>query len=209
MPRSPRASLRPRARAPSSRASREGSLRSQSHSGAASPSTTAAVLAALASRHESAATDTVVQGPAAGAPVRGSRMWWQLAERGAPAPHRGARARETTGRERDTRRDLLGRGGVVVVDPDHPATARRLAGNRDVPADRDSTPPPVAAAAAFAIESAASAFAVAPRSSSTPAGTRTVPASSSISTSLHLPARSNRGRTSEPSRSRTRTKVRS
>ena len=59
---------------PSTAASLAGSFASASQSTPAFPSTIAAVLAAFASTHVGAATETVCQLVAAGLPVRGSMM---------------------------------------------------------------------------------------------------------------------------------------
>ena len=100
-----------------------------------------------------------------------------------PASHAGSRARQAAGGDRDDRPGTVERGGVVVRDPQGPASRRGVAGDGDVAAEADQHPtfgsrprPPAAA------RSAASAFAVAPRSSSTRGGTRIARRSGSSST---------------------------
>ena len=122
---------------PSRRTSRAGRPASSSQATAFSPRTIAAVLAELASTQVPAATLTVRQTSAAGAPLRGSTMWCSSASPGAPAAHRGARGGEAAAGERD--RLALGRGfaAVVVGDADRPAARGGGPGERDVAAEVD------------------------------------------------------------------------
>jgi hypothetical protein len=71
---------------PSVRMRRAGRPVVSSQETASSPATIAAVEAAFATAHEGAATLAVRQGPSAGAPVRGSTMWWST-----PSPRRHRR----------------------------------------------------------------------------------------------------------------------
>ena len=123
--------------APSAAASLAGSPRSASQAGAASPSTTDAVLAALASTHEPAATVTVRQGVSAGRAVRGSTMWWssppEVVQRRTCVPELASPPAD----DRNGRTGPVERRGVVVGDPHRPAAVGGRTRDGDVAAEGD------------------------------------------------------------------------
>ena len=84
-----------------------------------------------------AATVTVRQRVAAGLPVRGSTMWCSSPPAVVQRRTRRSRAREAPGGDRDDRARAVERRGVVVRDPDRPATGRGVAGDGDVAAEGD------------------------------------------------------------------------
>jgi hypothetical protein len=132
----------------------------------------------LASTQFEAATDTVRQCSAAGAPVRGSTMWC------AAPPRR--RQRRTVVLDVDKPPEAIRSSCPGASGPARWLSATRTAHPPGGAAPAVAMSPPrltrtpsasLAASARRAARSAARAFAVAPRSSRTPAGTRTVAAS--------------------------------
>ena len=192
---------------PSTCTRRAGRWRASSQAGASS-SRNDTVLATFASTHVFAATVTVRHGDSAGRPVRGSTRWWSsvaplrqrrtVVDDVASPPHLIATVRPGAS------------GGAAwssTIRTGHPSAGV-------VPATAMSPPiptraPPATAAAAVAARSHARALAVAPRSSSTPAGTRTVAATSSSSTVCQPGTVQNSARNVVPSRAATTRNVES
>ena len=126
---------------PSRRTRRAASPDRSSHSGAASPSTIAAVLAAFASTHVAAATLAVLQISGAGCPVRGSTMWWRSTP---PLRHRRIVVLEVA--RPPSRKAIFGPSpsqvAMVVAHAYRPAARRRVARDRDVAAEADQDAAP-------------------------------------------------------------------
>ena len=134
--------------APVGATSRAGRPASRSHGSALGPSTIAAVLAMFASRHVAAATDTVRQCSAAGAPVRGSIDVMRVAAAPAPAADGRARRRQPArlDRERPARARRARRDGSrrrARASPRAAVARRRRCRRRGSPA----RPPPRCSAA--------------------------------------------------------------
>ena len=133
----------------------------------------AAVLAMLASAQVAAATLTVRQQRAAGSPVARVDDVVHARAAGRPGSDRRAGGGQAAGADRDRLTGRVGRGGVIVGDPDPPAVAGRPPGDGDVAAEADQDAAAQRGGDLAAQRSAAQALAVAPRSSWAPLASRT------------------------------------
>ena len=125
---------------PSTAASLAGSFASASQSTPALPSTIAAVLAAFASTHVGAATRDRVPARRRGPPRARVDDVMQLTAGARPATHAGSGARQAPGGDRDDRPGTVQRAGVVVRDPQGPASRWGVTGDGDVAAQADQHP---------------------------------------------------------------------